>query len=111
MAEIISFIQADRKQQTKQLTGQLLDPLIQEDNYIGEVISLSYDDALIQVHDHHRQRVGGIPSQAFLVATRKRPLDGKDWDEEDASVILIRVIGPAPLPYDAETLIRLSSQV
>ncbi len=104
VTEIISSIEADREQRTKQRTGEFLDPLIQEDNYVGEVILLSYDEALIQVHDHHRQRVGGIPSQAFLIATRKRPGDGKDWNDEDASLVLLRVVGPAPLPYDSETL-------
>ena len=104
MAEVIATIQADREQRTREFTGKLLDPLIQPGNYVGEVISLSYDDALVQVHDHHRQEVGGIPSQSFLIATRKLPGDNKDWSDEDAAVILLRVIGPASLPHDIEGL-------
>ena len=104
MTEIISSIQEDRVERTKLQTGQLLDPLIQADNYVGEVISLSYDDALVQIHDHHRQKVGGVPSQSFLIATRKEPSDKRNWDDEDATVILLRVVGPSALPHDAESL-------
>ena len=78
--------------------------MIQPESYVGEVISLSYDEALVQVHDTHREVVGGVPSQSFLIATRKEPGDDKDWDHEDSSVILLRVIGPSSLPHDTESL-------
>ena len=44
--------------------------LIDTSAYVGEVYSLGYNDALVQIHDHHRALVGGIPALSFLVATR-----------------------------------------
>ncbi len=104
MSEVFASIEVERREETQRKTSGFLDPLIQPDNYVGEVVTLSFEEAVVQVHDHQRQRVGGLPSQAFLVATRKAAGDNKDWNDEDAIVILLRVIGPAPLPYEAETL-------
>lgn len=104
MSEVFAAIGMERREETQRKTGGFLDPLIQPDNYVGEVVTLSFEEAVVQVHDHQRQRVGGLPSQAFLIATRKVAGDNKDWNDEDATVILLRVIGPAPLPYEAETL-------
>jgi hypothetical protein len=56
-----------------QEAGRLISELIEEDAYVGDVYSLSYADALVQIHDHYRARVGGIPALSFLVATRLRP--------------------------------------
>ncbi len=96
MSEVLGAIGMDRSEELRRKTGGFLDPLIQPDNYVGEVVTLSFEEAVVQVHDHQRQRVGGLPSQAFLVATRKAAGDNKDWNDEDATVILLRVIGPAP---------------
>jgi hypothetical protein len=45
-------------------------PLIQKSQYVGEVYSISYETALVQIHDFNRRDVGGIPSLSFLIATR-----------------------------------------
>ena len=47
--------------------------LIQEGQYIGDVYSISYETALVLIHDFHRREVGGIPSLSFLIATRIQP--------------------------------------
>jgi hypothetical protein len=39
--------------------GELLARLIGTDAYVGEVYSLGYNEALVQIHDFHRQQVGG----------------------------------------------------
>nr|NIM96633.1 hypothetical protein [candidate division Zixibacteria bacterium] len=49
--------------------GKFLTELVDEEAYIGEVYSLGYDEALVQIHDFHRQKVGGIPALSFLLAT------------------------------------------
>ncbi len=92
--------------------GSRLAASIKEEEVVGELLSLDYDEARILVHDEARQRVGGVPMGCFLVATRiepnSRPLAGK----EDTSLILLRVIGHTQLPdrtatenwrYDAAT--------
>jgi hypothetical protein len=83
--------------------SNLLVRLINPDSYIGESISVSYDTMYILVHDHFRRRVGGIPALALLVASYLIP-------DEDASVILLRVLGPAQLP-DADVMLRVQAEV
>jgi hypothetical protein len=84
--------------------AERLGSLLDADAYIGEVFSLGYDEALVQVHDFHRKQVGGVPALSFLVATRIQP--GKTFDpkEEDASIILLRVLDQADLPNAQEAL-------
>ena len=87
---------------------KLLTDLFNLDSYVGEVFSLSYEAALVQVHDFHRRRVGGIPALSFLVATRIDPTQEFDPAREDSSVILLRVMDRANLPTEAEsTAIRV----
>ena len=77
--------------------------LIQVKQYIGEVYSISYETALVLIHDYHRREVGGIPSLSFLTATRIKP-DQKeiDYKSEDSSIILLRVMDASPLPSSDE---------
>ncbi|TWG21529.1 uncharacterized protein DUF87 [Micromonospora palomenae] len=81
----------------------LLD-LIDFEAYVGEVYSLGYNEALVQIHDHHRRQVGGIPALSFLLATRL--IEGQSIDvwDEDSSVILLRVLDHANLPNAQEAL-------
>lgn len=78
--------------------------LIQTEQYVGELYSINYEKAKVQIHDHERQKVGGIPSLSFLIATRIDPnVDGDiDFKVEDSSVILLRVMDATRLPNDAE---------
>jgi hypothetical protein len=84
--------------------GALLASLVEPEAYVGEVYSLSYDTALVQVHDFYRQKVGGIPALSFLLATRLPPAQSVDVRVEDSSVILLRVLDHADLPNAAEAL-------
>ncbi|MFP2904135.1 helicase HerA domain-containing protein [Pyxidicoccus sp. 3LFB2] len=84
--------------------AKLLNSLVDADTYVGEVYSLGYEKALVQIHDHHRKKVGGIPALSFLIATRLVPSETTDVREEDASVILLRVLDHADLPNGAEAL-------
>lgn len=82
----------------------LLGSLIQPRQYVGEVFSIGYETALVQIHDFHRQQVGGIPSLSFLIATRLDLEQSIDYTDEDAAVILLRVMDAAPLPNEADAL-------
>jgi DNA helicase HerA-like ATPase len=84
--------------------AELLAGLVDTDAYVGEVYSLGYEKALVQIHDFHRQEVGGIPALSFLVATRIAKGSGIDVREEDASVVLLRVLDHADLPNAQEAL-------
>lgn len=81
-----------------------LGSLVDADSYIGEVFSLGYDEALVQIHDFHRMKVGGVPALSFLLATRILPGQLFDPKEEDSSIILLRVLDQAQLPNEQEAL-------
>lgn len=77
--------------------------LIQKGEYVGELFSINYEHAKVSIHDHHRQKVGGVPSLCFLVATRVDPDKGDiDFKAEDESFILLRVMDAAQLPNSSE---------
>lgn len=108
MADLIST-SSDRlnnPQLTTELitAAKILADLIDESAYVGEVFSLGYEEALVQIHDYHRQAVGGIPALSFLIATRIVPSSQFDIRQEDASVILLRVLDKANLPNADEAL-------
>ena len=89
----------DRKTEAK----QQFQKLIQTEQYIGDLYSINYETARVIVHDFHRQKVGGIPSLCFLIATRVDPnSDDIDFKSEDSSFILLRVMDSASLPQDKE---------
>ncbi|MCK5306748.1 MAG: DUF87 domain-containing protein [Candidatus Omnitrophica bacterium] len=77
--------------------------LIQKDQIVGDLYSINYQSAKVQIHDNERKKVGGIPSLSFLIATRVDP-DNSDIDfkVEDSSFILLRVIDAAQLPNSSE---------
>ncbi len=108
MVDVVSKVSSELGQpQLEPALGRaarLITGLVEEDAYVGDVYSLSYADALVQIHDHYRARVGGIPALSFLVATRVPPAGTIDIREEDASVLLLRVLDHADLPNAAEAL-------
>ena len=99
---------------------QQFQDLVQQRQYVGDVFSMGFETALVLVHDRFRMDVGGIPSMSFLIATRANAhglaqMEAKDakrpvFEQEDASVLLLRVIDAAPLPNDSEAIqIRVQS--
>ncbi len=104
---LLDVFQEDQDQEAQKRLGQqaqqLLGRLVQADQYVGDVYALGYEYASVQIHDFHRQKVGGIPSLCFLVATRIVPDEVTlDYRQEDTSVILLRVMDATALPGDAD---------
>jgi hypothetical protein len=64
---------------TLQSAGETLRDLVETEAYVGEVVSVGDSEAIVQIHDHHWQRVGGIPALCFLLATRVNPQTTPDW--------------------------------
>lgn len=108
MAKVISTVgkqfEEPRLDSTLVEASALLTGFVQADAYVGEVYSLGYEQALVQIHDFNRQQVGGIPALSFLVATRITPGNQVDIRQEDASIILLRVLDHADLPNAQEAL-------
>ena len=84
--------------------GRLLTDLVEEAAYVGDIYSLGYAETLVQVHDFHRRRVGGVPALSFLLASRISPTEPGDVREEDTCVLLLRVLDHADLPNAQEAL-------
>jgi DNA helicase HerA-like ATPase len=68
-----------------------LKELVPEQDFLGSVIQLSYEDALIATTDFRQEVTGGIPKNAFLTAA------ALDADGEISEVILFTVVGPEPM--------------
>ena len=93
-------IQEDRKSESRQLFEGLIQHPLQ---YIGDLYSINYETAKVIVTDFERQKVGGIPSLSFLIATRVNTASNEiDFKAEDSSIILLRVMDSASLPQDTE---------
>lgn len=84
--------------------GKELSSFIEGEAYIGEVFSIGYEEALVQIHDYNRQQVGGIPALSFLLATRITAGSLPDIRREDSSLVLLRVMDQADLPNAQEAL-------
>src|SRR5436853_6422112 len=86
MPNVISRIAEQLPQATLpsglQQAGQALQHLVETDAYVGEVVSLGYNDAIVQIHDYHRKQVGGIPALCFLIGTRVSTSETADRSEE-----------------------------
>ncbi len=89
----------DKKVDTKNWFQKLIQP----DEYVGDLYSINYETARVIIHDFYREKVGGIPSLSFLIASRVDPSkDDLDFKAEDTSFILLRVMDAAALPQDKE---------
>ena len=93
----------EQERALSEFTNEWFRKLIQEGQYVGDVYSISYENALVLIHDHYRREVGGIPSLSFLIATRIKPDEEEiDYKVEDSSIVLLRVMDAAPLPSSDE---------
>ena len=93
-----------RRESDKQAeTQQWFQKLIQPEEYVGDLYSINYETARVIIHDFYREKVGGIPSLSFLIASRvDLGQEDIDFKAEDASFILLRVMDAAALPQDKE---------
>jgi hypothetical protein len=101
-SELEKAFQEDQDKSVEKTAKEIFTRIIQTKQYVGEIYSISYETALVQIHDYYRQQVGGIPSLSFLIATRISPEESIDYKTEDASVLLLRVMDAAPLPNAPE---------
>lgn len=73
-------------------------------NHIGYVYSMNFTEASILTNDTWKEKVAGIPHNSFLVAASFDPNKMSEVHKLDKEVILLRVLGPSPLPSDSELL-------
>lgn len=63
---------------------------------IGQVLLLDYDTATLAVHDFHKEREGGLARGMFLIS-------GPLPSDEDATLVLMRVVGAKRLANQSST--------
>jgi len=103
MMSIEKGLNSRREHDKKVEIDQWFKKLIQPNEYVGDLYSINYETANIIIHEADRQKVGGIPSLSFLIASRIKPGDKDiDFKSEDSSFVLLRVMDSATLPQDKE---------
>src|SRR6266566_2558100 len=78
----------------------LLQTLLGDAALVGGIYTMGYDECLVLTNDLWKRQAGGVPQHCFLLATAVQP--GRAPEIEDEEVILLRVIGAAALPAEAE---------
>lgn len=110
VSSVVEKLDGSELSEPLRAASRKLTNLVVDKAYVGEVYSLGYDEALVQIHDFHRQQVGGIPALSFLIATRIHSGILTDVKREDASIVLLRVLDKADLPNAEEALrVRVES--
>ncbi len=75
-----------------------------EEFFVGSIVGMNYESVSILTNDFHRERVGGIPMNCFLLATAFNPLMFHASKDIEQFVLLLRVTGSARLPQDQRRL-------
>jgi hypothetical protein len=78
----------------------LIQTLLGDAALVGGIYTMGYDECLVLTNDLWKRQAGGVPQHCFLLATAVQP--GRAPEIEDEEVILLRVIGAAALPAEAE---------
>lgn len=78
----------------------LIQKLLKEATIVGGIYTMGFDQCLVLTNDLWKHQAGGIPQHCFLLATAMAPGEAPDPDDEE--VLLLRVVGPAILPSEAE---------
>lgn len=98
----------EAKLASKIVAGELaIQKLLSEAELIGGIYTMGYDECSVLTNDLWKKRAGGVPQHCFLLATAMIP--GMSPDPEDEEIMLLRVVGPAPLPSEAE-LVQVREQ-
>jgi hypothetical protein len=103
LGDFLSREQEEYKGTLAAEAGRHLAARLARQRQVGDLLKLDYNEATIVVHDRLPRDVGGLPLGCFLVATRIEPGSAADPDQEDTSLILLRVLGPSQLPNHLET--------
>lgn len=75
-----------------------------KNGHVGYVYSMNFTEACVLTNDAWKERVAGIPHNGFLVAAAFDPEKMSEAHALDREVVLLRVLGPAPLPSDTDLL-------
>ncbi len=71
-----------------------------DSSFVGYVYGMRFDQVLVLTNDEFKQKVNGIPHNAFLVAAGFHPERYAEAHRIDQEVVLLRVLEPVGLPQD-----------
>lgn len=97
---VLSDIAQEEAKSASLTAGSHIAGLIDPATLVGELLSINFSEAQVLVHDYLRQKVRGLPHGSFLIATRMI-LDTpvlNDAEDEETCLVLLRIVGDAPLP-------------
>lgn len=66
-------------------------------SFVGHPFYFDYTKVRVLVNDKWKHRVGGIPAGAFLLCAY-------DGEPDVEAMVLVRVLGPTPLPTDSDVI-------
>lgn len=69
----------------------------QKETFVGRPFYFDYSIVRILIADSRKQKVGGVPQGSFLLAFY-------DNEESEQEAVLLRAIGPTPLPTDSDVV-------
>jgi len=81
--------------------GLRVQALLKHARLVGGVYTMGFENCLVLTNDLWKHEAGGIPQHCFLLATAMDPGTAPEV-VEDEEVVLLRVVGPAPLPDETE---------
>ncbi len=101
---VLSDITQEEAESASRNAGSQLAGLIESDTLVGELLTINFSEAHVLVHDYLRQQVRGLPHGSFLVATRMNLENSQinDAEDEETCLVLLRIVGDAPLPNARE---------
>ena len=85
----------------------IIQRLLCDADLIGGIYTMGFDECVVLTNDLWKSRSGGVPEHRFLLATAMEPNQAPRMDDEE--VLLLRVVGPAALPAEAE-LVQLRAE-
>ncbi len=85
----------------------MIQRLLNEADLIGGIYTMGFDECVVLTNDLWKSRAGGVPQHCFLLATAMEPNQAPRVDDEE--ILLLRVVGPASLPAEAE-LVQLRAE-
>lgn len=71
-------------------------------SFVGYVYNLKYDECFVQTNDAFKHAVNGLPHNSFLLAAGFDPTRFDAASPIDQEIVLLRVLGPVPLPQDGD---------
>ena len=90
------------------VAGELMiQRLLSDSDLIGGIYTMGFNECVVLTNDLWKSRAGGVPQHCFLLATAMEPNQAPRVDDEE--ILLLRVVGPAALPAEAE-LVQLRAE-